>query len=169
MQPSGEVGRFEVDDQSSPPADRYRYVDEEPRTHTPTMRYPLTLVHSRLIGARSMTQWSNRGTDNRRVLWSMPSLAIGLRGRISDRITGWTGFRSDPVDPVHPVDNSTEEKCSAPCTRNVARTGFGRIQSAGTRVGLSGSVHAAKRHVTTKCTGDRGFILGDGRSMARSP
>ena len=24
MQPSGEVGRFEVDDQPSPPADRYR-------------------------------------------------------------------------------------------------------------------------------------------------
>lgn len=26
MQPSGEVGRFEVDDQPSPPADRHRYV-----------------------------------------------------------------------------------------------------------------------------------------------
>lgn len=26
MQPSGEVGRFEVDDHSSPPADRWRYL-----------------------------------------------------------------------------------------------------------------------------------------------
>jgi len=26
MQPSGEFGRFEVDDHPSPPADRYRYL-----------------------------------------------------------------------------------------------------------------------------------------------
>jgi len=32
MQPSGEVGRFEVDDQPSPPADRKRYSIE---THAP--------------------------------------------------------------------------------------------------------------------------------------
>ena len=29
MQPSGEVGRFEVDDQPSPPADRYRSAKGE--------------------------------------------------------------------------------------------------------------------------------------------
>jgi len=28
MQPSGEVGRFEVDDQPSPPADRCRYLSK---------------------------------------------------------------------------------------------------------------------------------------------
>jgi hypothetical protein len=27
MQPSGEIGRFEVEDQPSPPADRNRYAD----------------------------------------------------------------------------------------------------------------------------------------------
>ncbi len=32
MQPSGEVGRFEVDDQPSPPVDRYRYPTECPWT-----------------------------------------------------------------------------------------------------------------------------------------
>ena len=52
---------------------------------------------------------------------------------------------------------------------NVARTCFSPVQSAVKQITLAGSVPAAMRHVTMKCTGDRELILGDGRSIARSP
>jgi hypothetical protein len=84
---------------------------------------------------------------------------------ILDRMTGWTRFDLNPVDPVNPVD-----QCAATdALEYVARSSFGRLQSVGTRVGLAGSVPAAMRHVTMKCTGDRERPLGDGQSLARSP
>ena len=39
MQPSGEVGRFEVDDQPSPPADRYRSSGKRAINVTPCHRF----------------------------------------------------------------------------------------------------------------------------------
>jgi len=50
MQPSGEVGRFEVEDQPSPPADRNRYPTEMPAAtlHQLVTLSTFTRTYSRL-------------------------------------------------------------------------------------------------------------------------
>ncbi len=107
------MGRLHIDNQTAVPGDVGRYVDEESRS-----------IDVRSIGVRT-DQFVNRFSDNVVAFVTVTSSqrlcavdGVGLHSpnrcavEISDRMTGWTRFQTDPDDPVHPVNNLPDDQCT---------------------------------------------------------